>query len=238
MAGRRCRCGSPAPPVSGLFFPGRTARLADRGHFPVCPRDGAGSSRETNTGVGTGECRAGHSPVAGGGVSGRQRGRGQASAARAGLPAVGVGTVAEGPRDLSGRQKLPTSEALESRASLGRGATARPEHGWPSSCLPAQSPLVLGARRLLEKCPQAPAQPLKAGRSGWVRGSEAVSRTSSPPVAGSDVGVSGCPGSLRNGRGPCGKSQAAMAVQQFTSFHVWCRGEWGAETHPPAPHPV
>lgn len=238
MAGRRCRRGSPAPPVSGLFFPGRTARLADRGHFPVCPRDGAGSSRETNIGVGTGECRAGHSPVAGGGVSGRQRGRGQASAARAGLPAVGVGTVAEGPRDLSGRQKLPTSEALESRASRGRGATARPEHGWPSSCLPAQSPLVLGARRLLEKCPQAPAQPLKAGRSGWVRGSEAVSRTSSPPVAGSDVGVSGCPGSLRNGRGPCGKSQAAMAVQQFTSCHVWCRGEWGAETHPPAPHPV
>lgn len=165
-------------------------------------------------------------------------GRGQASAARAGLPAVGVGTVAEGPRDLSGRQKLPTSEALESRASRGRGATARPEHGWPSSCLPAQSPLVLGAHRLLEKCPQAPAQPLKAGRSGWVRGSEAVSRTSSPPVAGSDVGVSGCPGSLRNGRGPCGKSQAAMAVQQFTSCHVWCRGEWGAETHPPAPHPV
>lgn len=52
-------------------------------------------------------------------MSGRQRGRGQASAARAGLPAVGVGTVAEGPRDLSGRQKLPTSEALESRASLG-----------------------------------------------------------------------------------------------------------------------
>lgn len=183
--------------------------------------------------------------VQGGPLTSRRRGgerppggRGQASAARAGLPAVGVGTVAEGPRDLSGRQKLPTSEALESRASLGRGATACPEHGWPSSCLPAQSPLVLGAHRLLEKCPQAPAQPLKAGRSGWVRGSEAVSRTSSPPVAGSDVGVSGCPGSLRNGRGPCGKSQAAMAVQQFTSCHVWCRGEWGAETHPPAPHPV
>lgn len=77
MAGRRCRCGSPAPPVSGLFFPGRTARLADREHFPVCPRDGAGSSRETNTGVGTGECRAGHSPVAGGGVSGRQAGVGR-----------------------------------------------------------------------------------------------------------------------------------------------------------------
>lgn len=95
---------------------------------------------------------------------------GEASAARAAIPTVEVHTVTEGLWDLSGMRKLTTSETLKSRESLRQGATGRPVHSWPSSCLPAQSPLFLETpsslhrgHQLLEECPQAPARPIKAG---------------------------------------------------------------------------